>query len=57
MTASELIATLRRKGVLLRADGDDLKVSAPRGGLSDAELALLRSLKHELLAQLAHAAQ
>ena len=39
MTASELIATLRRKGVLLRADGDDLKVSAPRGGLSDAELA------------------
>ncbi|TGD98926.1 aminotransferase class III-fold pyridoxal phosphate-dependent enzyme [Methylobacterium nonmethylotrophicum] len=49
MTASEVLADLRRQGVTLWADGPDLRFSAPRGVVDAAAVSLLSRHKPELL--------
>ena len=51
MSALATLAALRRRGVELRLDGDDLIVTGA-DVLSDAEIARLRSMKAELIAAL-----
>lgn len=45
-----LVAQLRRQGVGLRADGDNLRVTAPKGALDPTLLAGLREHKREIIA-------
>ena len=52
MSAAALLSDLRRRGVELTADGDQLRYRAPRGVLSPDVLADLRTHKRELLAEL-----
>lgn len=55
MTAVELVASLRARGVTLVPDGDLLRCR-PKSGLTEDDLALLRSRKPEILAYLRSAA-
>lgn len=52
MTPESLLADLRQRGVHVVADGDDLRCRAPRGALTNADLAALREHKATLIAQL-----
>lgn len=52
MTASTLLADLRRRGVLLVPEGTGLRYRAPRGILTDTDRAALRAHRDELLALL-----
>ena len=51
--AHPLLATLRRRGVEIRREGDRLRWRAPRGVLRPTDLAALRRAKAELLDALA----
>ena len=51
MTAADLIADLRSRGVTLVADGERLRCR-PRSALSDDDLSALRAHKSEVLARL-----
>ncbi len=53
MSATELLASLQQRGVLLCVDGDRLRVDAPTGVLSAADRAALAAHKADLLALLA----
>jgi len=53
VTALDLLADLRARGVLLSTYSDRLHVDAPRGVLTDSDRALLAEHKMELLAALA----
>ncbi len=55
MTAAALLSDLRRRGVKLSAEGDQLRYRAPRGTLRPADLEALRIHKLELLAELSQA--
>lgn len=54
MTAAELLADLRARGVRLWADGADIRFSAPRGTVDSQATELLSRHKPELLSILAH---
>ena len=47
--ALRLLWDLRRRGVRIEADGENLRITAPRGVLGDAERAALRAHKAALL--------
>src|SRR5947207_362002 len=49
MTISELLAQLKQRDVKLRADGDSLKIDAPKGALGPELIALIREFKAPLL--------
>jgi hypothetical protein len=49
MSAKALLKDLRRRGAILEADGDNLVVDAPAGGISEELLGVLMSHKHSLL--------
>ena len=49
MTAAELLAELRRRGVKLTVNGDRLRYEAPRGALTPELLEAMRQHKPELL--------
>ncbi|WP_084262886.1 non-ribosomal peptide synthetase [Actinomadura formosensis] len=51
-TAQELIANLSRRGVTLWADGEELRVRAPRNALTDELRSALREHKDEILTTL-----
>ena len=53
MTPRDLLADLRRRGVVLWIDGDRLRYSAPTGVVGPDRLALLREHKAALIARLA----
>jgi hypothetical protein len=53
LTPAAVLADLRRRGVELRAEGDLLRLRAPRGVLTDADLVTLRGAKAAVLAALA----
>jgi thioesterase domain-containing protein/aryl carrier-like protein len=53
LTALELLAELREAGVQIEADGDRLRVAAPKNALSDAMRAAIAAHKAELLRFLA----
>jgi len=55
MTASAILFNLRSRGVTLSAAGSTLTFDAPAGELTDADRAVLREHKVELLALLAPA--
>src|SRR2546430_1953113 len=48
-TVQELAADLSRRGVMLWADGDELRVRAPKNALTDELRTALRENKTELL--------
>jgi pyochelin synthetase len=48
-TANELLANLSRRGVALWADGDELRVRAPKNALTDALRTAMKERKQELL--------
>lgn len=50
MTATALLADLLSRGVGLSADGDRLHVDAPKGVLTDADVAALHQHKPQILA-------
>jgi len=50
---TDLLTSLRRRGAELSTDGDQIVIDAPRGVLTDADLAALRRLKPLLLPMLA----
>jgi hypothetical protein len=52
MTAARLLVCLRRRGAILQAAGDRLRVDAPIGVVTDADRAALAEHKAELLAML-----
>lgn len=52
MTAPALVASLNRKGIYLTADGERLRVNAPRGALTEVEVGLIRAQKPAILAYL-----
>lgn len=52
MNARQLLADLRARGITVRAEGGTLRVSAPRGALSEADRAALAEGKADLLAAL-----
>ena len=52
MTTTELLATLQQRGVILRVEGDRLRVDAPKGTLSADDRAALTSHKAHLIAAL-----
>jgi amino acid adenylation domain-containing protein/non-ribosomal peptide synthase protein (TIGR01720 family) len=52
MTVDALLDELRRRGVVLRAEGDKLGVRAPPGALDPSTRALLASHKAEILARI-----
>ncbi|HJP04027.1 MAG TPA: amino acid adenylation domain-containing protein, partial [Gammaproteobacteria bacterium] len=56
MTAVELLALLNRQGITLFVDGRHLRISAPKGSLTDELVAELRTHKAELVDILAGAA-
>jgi hypothetical protein len=49
MRAETILSTLRRRGIRLRADGDQLVVEAPEGVLDESVRAAIRDHKPELL--------
>ena len=53
MTAVELLALLNKQGITLFVDGGDLRISAPKGSLTDELVAGLRTHKAELIELLA----
>ncbi len=53
MTASQILSITKRKGIELKAKGDQLAYKAPRGALSEDLISLLRAHKTELLSLLA----
>ncbi len=53
MDAHDIILSFQRRGIELRANGDKLKAKAPRGVLTEDDVAALRRHKAELLALLA----
>jgi hypothetical protein len=53
MNALKLYHTLKTRGVLLEASGDNLKVDAPAGALTDEDRAALLKFKLALLKYLA----
>ena len=53
MTPRDLLADLRRRGVVLWVDGDRIRYSAPTGVVGPDRLALLREHKAGLIARLA----
>jgi|GEM_PF-2221049 len=57
MTILDLLAYLDRRGVILTADGDRLRIEAPAGAVTPAMRAALAERKGEILAALAEAAQ
>jgi hypothetical protein len=52
MTAGTFLTRLRRRGVILQADGRSLRYRAPVGVLSEGDRAAIRAAKVELLAVL-----
>jgi hypothetical protein len=52
-SAHELLETLATLGANVRAEGQNLKIDAPRGVISPALLAEIRALKSDLLSLLA----
>jgi TubC N-terminal docking domain len=52
MSAHLLLADLRARGINVLAEGDTLRVSAPRGALSEADRAALAECKTEVLSLL-----
>jgi hypothetical protein len=52
MTAQAILHDLAARGVRVWSEADNLKLDAPVGTLTDADLANLRALKQELLAAL-----
>ena len=55
MSAASLVADLRRRGVELSAAGDRIRYRAPRGTLTEADLAAIRAHRDEVLAELRQA--
>lgn len=51
--AAGLLADLAAQGIIVRRDGDKLRVKGPSGVLTDATLARLRAAKPQILAALA----
>jgi acyl transferase domain-containing protein len=51
VTAAELEAVLAARGVTVAVDGEDLRISAPRGALDDELRAALRAHKAALIAR------
>ena len=56
MTPAALLSDLRRRGVKLTAEGDQLRYRAPRGTLRPTDLEALRAHKRSLLDALREAA-
>lgn len=52
MNAAELIEELRSQGVLLEAEGDRIRVDAPRGTLTPQVRSILAERKQEIIALL-----
>jgi len=46
---SEALAAMIKRGIRFRVDGDELKVSAPIGAVSERDKTALRSVKNKLL--------
>lgn len=46
---ADILASLAARGVILRAEGDRLKLNAPRGALSEDDLAAVRQHKAAIL--------
>lgn len=52
MTVAALVADLRRRGVQLTPAGDQIRYRAPRGTLTEVDLAAIRTHRDEVLAEL-----
>lgn len=49
MTAADLLNDFQQRGIGLRAEGDAVEVTAPKGSLSEEDRAAIRDRKPELL--------
>ncbi len=52
MTPADFLAELRRRGSVLRLDGDQVRCRAPHGVMTEKVVAYLRKYKAELIALL-----
>ena len=57
MTVIELLALLNQQGITLSVDGGDLRISAPKGSLTDELRALLVKHKTDLIQVLSASAE
>ncbi len=53
MSPADFLAEFRRRGAVLRLDGDQIRCRAPHGVMTEKVIAYLRKYKTELIALLA----